>query len=138
MVQPTRQGDHLSPRVGALLSLGLGGTPVSAERVMAICWMTGAFALNEIVASSCIGATILKNNRAHRLIDGFVAPTCADYDEVGIVVIGADHLHDPGSCCAACAKPMPGQARQCCPNVPLSWLDGASARIASRLSGNNR
>ena len=60
--------------------------------VMAACRMTGGFTLNEVAAPSPVGAAILKDSRTHGLFDGFVAPIRAGYDEVGLVLLGADHL----------------------------------------------
>jgi LuxR family transcriptional regulator, quorum-sensing system regulator BjaR1 len=62
--------------------------------VMAACRMTGAFTLNEVAAPSRAGATILADCRMHGLFDGFCAPIRAGYDEVGFVLLGADHLLD--------------------------------------------
>jgi len=60
--------------------------------VMAACRMTGGFTLNEVAAPSRVGAAILQDSRAHGLFDGFVAPIRTGYDDVGMVLLGADHL----------------------------------------------
>lgn len=60
--------------------------------VMAACHMSAAFTLNEVAAPSRNGASILADSRKHGLVDGLCSPIRAGYDEVGLVLLGADHL----------------------------------------------
>jgi LuxR family transcriptional regulator, quorum-sensing system regulator BjaR1 len=60
--------------------------------VMAACRMTSALTLSEVAGSSRMGAAILADNRAHGLFDGLVTPIRAGYDEMGLILMGADHL----------------------------------------------
>jgi LuxR family transcriptional regulator, quorum-sensing system regulator BjaR1 len=62
--------------------------------VMAACRMTSSFTFDEVAGPSRAGAPILADGRKHGLIDGFCAPIRAGYDEVGFVMLGADHLLD--------------------------------------------
>jgi LuxR family quorum sensing-dependent transcriptional regulator len=63
--------------------------------VTASCRSTGAFTLHEVAAASRLGAAILADGRMHGLFDGLCAPIRAGYDEVGFVLLGADHLLNP-------------------------------------------
>jgi len=63
--------------------------------VVATCRSTGAFTLNEVAAPSRAGAPILADSRMHGLFDGLCAPIRTGYDEVGFVLLGADHLLEP-------------------------------------------
>jgi DNA-binding CsgD family transcriptional regulator len=63
--------------------------------VVATCRATGAFTLNEVAAPSREGAPILADFRMYGLLDGLCAPIRAGYDEVGFVLLGADHLLKP-------------------------------------------
>lgn len=63
--------------------------------VIATCRSTGAFTLNEVADPSRAGAPILADYRMHGLFDGVCAPIRAGYDEVGVVLLGADHLLEP-------------------------------------------
>ena len=63
--------------------------------VVATCRATGAFTLNEVAAPSREGAPILADFRMYGLFDGLCAPIRAGYDEVGFVLLGADHLLKP-------------------------------------------
>jgi DNA-binding CsgD family transcriptional regulator len=63
--------------------------------VTAVCRSTGAFTLDEVAGPSRAGAPILEDSRIHGLFDGLCAPIRAGYDEVGFVLLGADHLLQP-------------------------------------------
>ena len=63
--------------------------------VIATCRSTGAFTLNEVAGPSRAGAPILADYRMHGLFDGLCAPIRAGYDEVGVVLLGADYLLEP-------------------------------------------
>ncbi|MDB5595733.1 MAG: hypothetical protein JWM36_2694 [Hyphomicrobiales bacterium] len=66
--------------------------------VTASCRSSGAFTLHEASGKSRIGAPILADSRMHGLYDGLCAPIRAGYDEVGFVLVGADHLLEPTDC----------------------------------------
>ena len=63
--------------------------------VVATCRATGAFTLNEVAAYSREGAPILADFRMYGLFDGLCVPIRAGYDELGFVLLGADHLLEP-------------------------------------------
>jgi DNA-binding CsgD family transcriptional regulator len=63
--------------------------------VIATCRSTGAFTLSEVNGPSRSGAAILADGRTHGLFDGLCAPIRAGYDDVGFVLLGADHLLEP-------------------------------------------
>jgi DNA-binding CsgD family transcriptional regulator len=63
--------------------------------VVATCRSTGAFTLDEVAAPSREGAPILAESRTYGLFDGLCAPIRAGYDELGFVLLGADHLLKP-------------------------------------------
>lgn len=56
------------------------------------CRSTRAFTLHEVAGPSRDGAQILADSRRHGLFDGLCAPIRAGYDDVGFVLLGADHL----------------------------------------------
>ncbi|MBW5435334.1 LuxR family transcriptional regulator [Bradyrhizobium canariense] len=60
--------------------------------VSAACRMTGAFTLDEVAGTSRLGAPILKDSRRYGLYDGFCAPIRAEYDEMGLVMLGTGRL----------------------------------------------
>lgn len=56
-----------------------------------VCRMTGAFTLHEVESSFRAGTSVLENS----LFDGLCAPIRAGYDEMGFVLLGADHTLEP-------------------------------------------
>jgi|GEM_PF-772212 len=63
--------------------------------VVATCRSTGVFTLDEVASPSPAGAPILEDSRIYGLFDGLCAPIRAGYDELGFVLLGADHLLKP-------------------------------------------
>jgi LuxR family quorum sensing-dependent transcriptional regulator len=56
---------------------------------------SGAFTLHEVAAPSRAATPMLADSRTDSLFDGLCAPIRAAYDEVGFVLLGADHLIEP-------------------------------------------